>query len=36
MNMMHDLGEGGQLSGFYRKLKDGDKFDIVARNYGKA
>lgn len=36
MNMIHNLGEGGQLAGFYKKLKNGDKFDLVVRNYKKA
>ncbi|KMU73364.1 hypothetical protein CISG_03499 [Coccidioides immitis RMSCC 3703] len=29
-------GEGGQLRGFYRKLKPGERYGITIRNYGKA
>ena len=36
MNIIHNLGEGGQLAGFYKKLKNGDKFNLVVRNYKKA
>lgn len=34
--MICNQGEGGQLSGFYKKLKDGDKFDITLKNFGGA
>lgn len=26
-------GEGGQLGNFYKKLKNGDKFDIFVKNF---
>ncbi|KAL4889861.1 hypothetical protein BDV59DRAFT_204874 [Aspergillus ambiguus] len=29
-------GEGGQLSAFYRKLNDGDKFGITVKNFKNA
>ena len=35
-NFFHCLGEGGQLSGFYKGLTDGQQFGITVKNHGGA
>ncbi|EAS31585.2 uncharacterized protein CIMG_07064 [Coccidioides immitis RS] len=36
VNPHENSSEGGQLRGFYRKLKPGERYGITIRNYGKA
>ncbi|EYE93635.1 uncharacterized protein EURHEDRAFT_516582 [Aspergillus ruber CBS 135680] len=36
VNINENRSEGGQLSGFYKKIKNGDKFGITIKNYRRA